>query len=153
MKIESDNSSVEDESEEEFKVERIIDKRKTKRGKMEYLIKWEGYPDEDNTWEPEENCECKERIEEFDKNYQDKMYAKKVIERPVGFDRGLEADRILDVSRDPSGDTLFYLKWKGTDKADFVLAKDVKAKHPQIVIEFYEKNLTWNKTKSKFLLC
>lgn len=149
----SDNSSAEDESEEEFKVEKIIDKRKTKRGKIEYLIKWEGYPDEDNTWEPEDNCECKERMEEFEKNYQDKIYAKKVIEGPRGFDRGLEADRILDASTDSSGEMLFFLKWKGTDKADFVLAKDAKSKCPQLVIEFYEKNLNWNKHKSKFLLC
>merc|ERR1712126_632040 len=153
MKISSDNSSAEDESEEEYKVEKVLDKRKTKGGKLEFLIKWEGYPDEDNTWEPEENCDCKELIEEFHKNYQDKMYAKKVIERPMGFDRGLEADRILDASTDSSGDMLFYVKWKGTEKADFVLAKDVKSKYPQLVIEYYEKNLLWNKPKSNFLLC
>ena len=32
------------EEEEEYSVEKILDKR-TKGGKVEYLIKWEGYPD------------------------------------------------------------------------------------------------------------
>ena len=33
-----------EEEEEEYSVEKILDKRTTK-GKVEYLIKWEGYPD------------------------------------------------------------------------------------------------------------
>jgi transposase InsO family protein len=39
------------EPDNEFKVERILDKR-VRNGKTEYLVKWEGYPDEENTWEP-----------------------------------------------------------------------------------------------------
>ena len=35
----------------EFEVERILDKR-FHRGKTQYLVKWVGYPDSDNTWEP-----------------------------------------------------------------------------------------------------
>lgn len=38
-------------------VEKILDMRKTKKGHIEYLIKWKGYDNEsDNTWEPMENC-------------------------------------------------------------------------------------------------
>jgi hypothetical protein len=38
----------------EYKIEKIIDRRK--RGKkFEVLVKWLGYPDSANTWEPEEN--------------------------------------------------------------------------------------------------
>mmetsp|Transcript_22854 Transcript_22854/g.23802 ORF Transcript_22854/g.23802 Transcript_22854/m.23802 type:complete len:240 (-) Transcript_22854:82-801(-) len=32
-------------------VEKILNKR-TKKGKAEYFVKWEGYSDNDNTWEP-----------------------------------------------------------------------------------------------------
>lgn len=37
--------------EEEYQVEEILD-HQIKRGKHLYLIKWEGYGSDSNTWEP-----------------------------------------------------------------------------------------------------
>ena len=39
--------------EDKYDVEKILDKRK-KRGKWEYLVKWEGYDEVEATWEPVE---------------------------------------------------------------------------------------------------
>ncbi len=39
------------EKEEEYIVEKILDKQKGTNGKMLYLIKWLGYPDSQNTWQ------------------------------------------------------------------------------------------------------
>lgn len=51
---------------ESFEVEEIRDKRSGKRGKIEYLIKWKGYAELENTWEPAENLQCFGMIAEFE---------------------------------------------------------------------------------------
>lgn len=45
---EASASSEESESENEFQVESIVDKR-TKGKRIQYLLKWKGYSDADNT--------------------------------------------------------------------------------------------------------
>merc|ERR1719384_3064131 len=57
-----------------------------------------------------------------------------------GFARGLQAEKIIGIRKDP--EKLFFLvKWKGTEDKDFVDAKEAKLKIPQIVIEFYGEAL------------
>ncbi|XP_055001865.1 chromodomain Y-like protein 2 [Sorex araneus] len=49
-----------------YEVEKIVDKRKSKRGKWEYLIRWKGYGCAEDTWEPEHHLlHCEEFIDEF----------------------------------------------------------------------------------------
>ena len=53
------------EGKEEFEVEKILDKRK-RYNRAEYLVKWKGYGNEDNSWLPYWKLEhCKELVEDF----------------------------------------------------------------------------------------
>ncbi|KAB0354833.1 hypothetical protein FD755_022292 [Muntiacus reevesi] len=55
-------------------VERIVDKRKNKKGKTEYLVRWKGYDSEDDTWEPEQHLvNCEEYIHDFNRRHSEKQ--------------------------------------------------------------------------------
>lgn len=52
--------------EEVFEVLKILARRKSRRGKLEYLVRWKNYGEEDDTWEPIENLkDCDEVLEDF----------------------------------------------------------------------------------------
>ncbi|GFW81635.1 chromobox protein homolog 5 [Trichonephila clavipes] len=139
--------------EPEYFVEQILDKRVID-GKVQYFLKWKGYPDEDNTWEPEENLDCPSIIKEFEKNLNAKNglesissdkqkfngcarvveyptkkklgpaakilngqvegeameFGFKKDDKPKGFDRNLEPDRIMGAT-DNGGELMFLMRW------------------------------------------
>ena len=54
--------------EEVYIMEKILDKRiSSKDGKLEYLIAWENFGPEDNTWEPQSNIFCPVMLKNFEK--------------------------------------------------------------------------------------
>ena len=55
------------EGEEEWEVEKILNKRKV-QGKDKYLVQWKGFTAEGDTWEGRENLEnAQELVEEFER--------------------------------------------------------------------------------------
>jgi len=57
------------EEEEEWKVERILNKQRI-REKDKYLVQWKGFTVESDTWEGRENLEnIKEAVKEYEKEY------------------------------------------------------------------------------------
>ncbi|XP_060533844.1 uncharacterized protein LOC132706508 [Cylas formicarius] len=148
---------------EEYVVEKIIDSRIKENGVKEYFLKWIGYDDKDNTWEPEENLDCpgliaayeaekakkkeadtrKRRISGQEKENKNTKARKVEEKKSLGFDRGLEPEKIIGATDSP-GQLMFLIKWAGTDEADLVPAKQANVKCPQIVIKFYEERLKWH---------
>ncbi|KAI9141697.1 hypothetical protein BKA69DRAFT_1072167 [Paraphysoderma sedebokerense] len=53
--------------EEEFEIESILGHRKF-RGKLQYYVKWKGYPDEDNSWVRAEDLLAPELLLEYQKS-------------------------------------------------------------------------------------
>ncbi|KKA20573.1 hypothetical protein T310_5403, partial [Rasamsonia emersonii CBS 393.64] len=67
------NIELDDTTEEEYKVEKILAKRKV-NSQTQYLIKWKGYDTSENTWEPIKNLtNCHEKIREFHQQRQAQM--------------------------------------------------------------------------------
>lgn len=56
-----------DDEEEQFEVQKILDK-KTVNGEIKYLLKWKGYSDRDNSWVKESKLDCSILVAAFEKN-------------------------------------------------------------------------------------
>ncbi|KAJ8954170.1 hypothetical protein NQ318_005765 [Aromia moschata] len=145
---------------EEYVVEKIIDCRINEKGGKEYFLKWIGYDEKDNTWEPEENLDCPGLIEAFEKERARRLKEverkrklstqsdgkgakRKDDQRKLGFTRGLAPEKIIGATDSP-GQLMFLIKWTGTDEADLVKAEEANLMCPQVVIKFYEERLKWH---------
>lgn len=63
-----------EELEEDYEVEKILEKRVVKKGKIEYLVKWKNFEDSaDYTWEPTNNLEAvRDLVDSFEKDLEAK---------------------------------------------------------------------------------
>ena len=62
--------------EEDYEVEKIMEKRVSKKGKVEYLVKWKNFDDPaDYTWEPSNNLDdVKDLVTLFEKDLENKLF-------------------------------------------------------------------------------
>ncbi|XP_023292735.1 chromobox protein homolog 3 [Lucilia cuprina] len=140
-----------------FVVEKIVDKRITPEGKVEYFIKWRGYPNSDNTWEPEENCDCPKLMQKFEesraksKKRGEKKPKVEEIQKPRGYERGLPIEQIVGAT-DTKGDIFYLVKWQFCDEFDLVAGSELKQKNPEFIIDFYEKRSIYQRNINDRLL-
>ncbi|KAK0406719.1 hypothetical protein QR680_018757 [Steinernema hermaphroditum] len=122
-----------------YVVEEVLDKRE-REGKVEYFLKWVGFDDSENTWEPAENIDD-DLITQFEIRHELNARKRKdsnSAPHPTGLERGLVPEKILGASKE-LGDTLFLVKYEDSENLDLVPIQEVFNKSPMIVFEFYEK--------------
>ncbi|KFD52162.1 chromo' (CHRromatin Organization MOdifier) domain protein [Trichuris suis] len=135
----------------EFTVERIVDRRIVD-GRLEYLLKWDGYSEDENSWEPMENLHCFEMIELFERKKLIELMARErkyLIGRDGSeqmmskFEQGFDVEAVLNVVM-VDGELLHLVKFRGSDTVELVPANLVNEKWPCLVIEFYERRIQFS---------
>ncbi|XP_052000147.1 chromobox protein homolog 3-like [Xyrauchen texanus] len=158
---------------QEFAVDKII-RRRVNEGKVEYCLKWKGFTDAENTWEPEDNMDCPELIEEFLRNLAvsgeteqegcpsldhdvqpkqeltelDADTAHQQSQEELTERSNPEPDCIIG-STDRQGELMFLIKWKNSDEVTLLSAGVASQRWPQMVISFYEDKLTWHEEEEQ----
>ena len=103
-----------DGKDEEYVIEKVLKKR-LNNGKIEYLLKWKDYGDEDNTWEPLEYVKKDKAIIEYEEN-QRKL--EENVEKSKDNDEYEEEfiiEKVLDKRVESDGKVEYFVKWKGYD--------------------------------------
>jgi hypothetical protein len=151
-----------DESQDEiYTVEKIIGKR-IDGSTIKYLVKWEGYPKEQSTWEPVSNLSnVLDLIEEYEKSLgveskKSKLGSKKRRPSPSGdeacigaFEYGDVPLSVETVRKLDDGLLMCLVKWKvrtdGNQPEDsFVSADEMKIYDWKLLMNFYESRLKFN---------
>lgn len=131
----------------EYIVERILDK-KLDNGVIKYLVKWQGYPMEDNSWEPVENLfDCDKAMRAFEVRRADEL-AKIYGDESSNLSDKTEVYKVHKVNS-VEGLTLsenqryYLLNLDNSMDKPFMRASLANRLIPDKVIDFYLKNLIW----------
>ena len=121
---------------EAYFVEKVLKKRVLK-GVTQYLLKWQGYPESENSWEPIGVINSPRLIEEFEA----KLKAKQDNKTARGFERGLEAEEIIG-GTESGGKIKFLLKWKGVNQLELIECEEAADYCPELVLGFFQNRVS-----------
>ncbi|EPR80013.1 Chromobox protein [Spraguea lophii 42_110] len=135
-----------------YNVEKIVDVRVVK-GRKQYLIKWEGYPDSENTWQFASDIFCKDLITVFENDRKTKTKKKSVnkskdkpVEEEVVITNAWDKQVLKVIQVQPVSENSKELEVLVEFKNGKVIGaplKDVHAKCPLKLLKYYEENLSF----------
>lgn len=114
-----------------YEVDRLVAKR-INNGQTEYEVKWKGYSEKHNTWEPEENMK-KKWLERYERSHnlpvkktpkKKRAYTKKktnkvLKEEDLESEEEYEVEKILDKKWvEKLSSYTYFVKWKGYDSSE-----------------------------------
>ncbi|TSV41621.1 M-phase phosphoprotein 8 [Bagarius yarrelli] len=126
--------SEQDEEEDVYEVERIIDMR-MEDGEVLYRVRWKNYSSDDDTWEPKAHLEdCSEVLLAYERSMAEKKLKKDSSMLPMKsdlFDANSEGDSDKDESKESPSKKKKKKKKHGEDSDDERSEKDKKKKKKQ----------------------
>jgi chromobox protein 1 len=129
-------------------VKTILNKR-IQHGKVEYLLKWKGFDDSENSWEPVENLDCEDLI----KNYENKIKItrKRKSKKSNSIDSKSSdesdndntehqkvAEKVVNV-QNVNGQIIYCIKFKEIKEPVMIKSKKARLLYPQLILKHYDK--------------
>ena len=127
---------------QEYIVEKILKKR-TRYGKVEYFLKWKGYSDSVNSWEPNENLNCEELIKQFESIKKNKPSTSIDFESSEESEQKV-AQKVVAVDK-LHDQIIYYVKFQGIEEPEAIKSNKATKLYPQLILEFYSTILVFKK--------
>ncbi|OHS95438.1 chromobox protein [Tritrichomonas foetus] len=120
---------------ESYEVEAILGKRQRK-GTVQYLVRWFGYGENDNSWEDEDYLNCPALIKEFEEHGPKPPFVVKAI---VHARRGVFNSENDDENDNSEKEVIYTCIDKEGNMKDFP-SHILRIKHKQSIIDYLQKN-------------
>ncbi|XP_031621378.1 chromobox protein homolog 3-like [Contarinia nasturtii] len=158
-----------------YDIEKIVRHRRRPDGSYEYFVKWKGYDSSANTWEPKENFESEQMIDNYHDSLEpdppiDPIKMKKEIDddettnkksrsylKPTDLlpekkitERNLVAEKVINIHHmlQNEKDLVALIQFKNKKGLHYVKASWANKHCPKLVIKFYESRICWRDKRS-----
>lgn len=120
---------------------------------MSYFIKWKGYSNAENTWEPEINLvDCKASLDDFEKSRADNILGNKKMFK-LKYYAYFQMQQLFFIiyiifllgAKIENGKLSYLIQMKDSRTAEVVEASEVKKKWPSKLIGYLQKRMNWEK--------
>ncbi len=138
--MESPDSSYQ--TENEYDVEKVVD-QKVVNGNIYFQIKWKGYGNEHNTWEPYHNLNCPDLLNRF--QHEQVLKNKKILERRRQLLQ--ERNSNMTINKIGSSSTQFYKK-----EVRNIICKETRIQKNNLVENYSNKSNNNNGVKRSMTL-